>query len=347
MSRGNIEGFLNWYRLLSEHFRKYELELTADTDAFTIDGYNYVEKEEKVSTFMDIDIYKSENTIHAKEHRKETSATSYLKYTSAHPRYTFKGIMKSQLQRVRRLCSKEDDYKEAVNLLKLRCTASSYKADVIQEVFQNYEEIPRSLQERERDDDDDTHKVRLITLSGTPYEGEIKSFANRMNRVLATSGIKIELVKTTGPSVARTLFNNNKNGADYSEDCGTCIICRNEARNASNRIVSTVTGKSYRITKNLTCANGGIYLFEGGCKDQYTGKTTVPISTRTNEHLRWQKTSSVYKHKEKCRDCNDSNFKMSFIEDYRNRGKFTLSEREYLWNFRMKGVINDQKTLLN
>ena len=96
ITRGNIDGFRTWYRMLSEHFHKFELELTADTDLFTINGDNIREKTEKSITFLDIDIYKNENNIHIKEHRKETSATSYLNYTSAHPRYTFKGIMKSQ-----------------------------------------------------------------------------------------------------------------------------------------------------------------------------------------------------------------------------------------------------------
>ena len=219
---------------------------------------------------------------------------------------------------------------------------------MIHEVFSNYEEIPRNLDDRIQDKVDDTHVVRLIVLAYTPYESNIGTFANRMNRVLATSGIKVELVKTTGPSVAKSLFSNNNNGADFTEDCGNCIICRNGAHNVQNTITSTVTGKSYRIPKNLTCANGGIYLYEGVCRDQYTGKTTVPYSTRTNEHIRKQKTSSVFKHREKCRQCNGSlDFKMSFIEDYRKRGKYTLSEREYLWNFRIKGVINDQKTSLN
>ena len=71
-----------------------------------------------------------------------------------------------------------------------------------------------------------------------------------MNRVLATSGIKIELVKTTGPSIGKSLFNNNNSGADYSEDCGNCIICNNGARYAQNVVSSTVTGKTYRIASN-------------------------------------------------------------------------------------------------
>ena len=150
--------------------------------------------------------------------------------------------MKSQLHRIRRLCSREEDYKEAAELLKQRCVASDYKLDVICKVFTNYEDIQRNLNDRVQDDVDDTHKVRLITLAGTPYEGSIRSFAERMNRVLATSGIKIELVKTTGPSIARSLFKNNNNGLDFTEDCGNCIICSNGARNDQNVVSSTVPG---------------------------------------------------------------------------------------------------------
>ena len=255
--------------------------------------------------------------------------------------------MKSQLYRIRRLCSRETDYVEAVELLKERCTASGYKLNDIDEVFTNYEELPRNLEDRAKEDDDDTHKLRLITLSGTQYGGEINTFATRMNRVLATSGIKLEIVKTTGPSIAKSLFSNNNN-VDNAGNCGNCLICVNGARNTSGSVSSTVTGKSYKIVDDLTCENGGIYVYEGPCQDQYTGKTTVQFSKRTDEHIRKQKTSSVYKHRDKCRQCKGTlNFSMSFIEDYKKRGKYTLSEREYLWNARMKGVINDQKTLLN
>ena len=93
----------------------------------------------------------NDNTLHTKEHRRETSATSYLHYTSAHPRYTFKGIIKSQLYRIRRLCSREEDYIIAAELLKQRCTASDYKIDVIEDVFDNYKEIPRDLNARNRE----------------------------------------------------------------------------------------------------------------------------------------------------------------------------------------------------
>ena len=74
-----------------------------------------------------------------------------------------------------------------------------------------------------------------------------------------------------------------------------------------------------------------LLLLLGACVDQYTGKTTVPFSKRMVEHIQRQKTSSVYKHRRTCEQCKGLvNFKCSFVEDYRNRGKYTLSEREYL-----------------
>ena len=323
------------------------MDLTADTDSHYIDGEDNREKDAKSITFLDIDTYKSDNNIHTKEHRKDTSATSYVNYASAHPKYTFKGIMKSQLYRIRRLCSRETDYVVAVEQLKHRCKASGYKMNDITEVFAGYEDIPRNLEDRIREDDDDMHKVRLITMAGTPYGDEIKEFATRMNRVLSNSMIKVEIVNTTSPSLAKSLFNNNGNVEDTG-NCGTCIICRNGAINTQGMVRSTVTGKTYQIARNLTCTDGGIYVYKGPCEDQYTGKTTVLYGKRADEHIRHQKSSSVYKHRDTCRQCRGtSNFSMSFIEDYNKRGKFTLSEREYLWNYRIKGVINDQKTLLN
>ena len=67
---------------------------------------------------------------------------------------------------------------EAVEQLKHRCAASGYKAVDIEAVFTDYENIPRTLDERTQDSEEvDTHKVRLVTLAGTPYSNDIKEFA--------------------------------------------------------------------------------------------------------------------------------------------------------------------------
>ena len=344
--KGDIQSFIRCFGILQAHFRTFELELTADTDTHAIIGGNLVEKETKEVTFLDIDMF-MEGSIHTKEHRKETSATSYLHYTSAHPRYIFKGIMKSQLLRIRRLCSREADYLQAVECLKSRCERSGYRRDDIETVFASHEVLPRNLYYQVDIDNDDSHQVRLVTLAGTVYQSEIDDFARRMNRVLSSSKIKVSIVKTTSPSLAKLLFHNNNSGI-REVDCGSCFLCDNNVFNREGVVRSNITGKSYKIPKSLSSQNGGIYVYDGPCMDQYSGKTTVAIGTRTLEHVRRQKDSSVYKHRSSCAQCNgNNNFQISLVEDYRIRGKYTLSEREYLWNFRIKGVINCQRTLLS
>ena len=126
-----------------------------------------------------------------------------------------------------------------------------------------------------------------------------------------------------------------------------------ELRKAAEKdVCKELPGSSRAVLDTGKASGGGIHdvkeSFEGPWEDHYSGKTTVAYHKRTDEHTRTQKSSSVYKHREKCRQCSGTmNFKMSFIEDYKRRGKYTLSEREYLWKYRIKGVINDQKTLVN
>ena len=141
ISRGTITEFMNWYNIMKEHFRKFELELTADTDSHTIDGDNYVEKETAQTTFLDIDMYKDNNNMHTKEHRKETASNSYIKFGSAHPSHSFKGIVKSQMYRLRRLCSKDGDFISAIENLKIRCYNSGYDKDMVDGILDKAKEM--------------------------------------------------------------------------------------------------------------------------------------------------------------------------------------------------------------
>ena len=91
----------------------YDLEITCHTDTHFVTDTSISEKTNNFITFLDVEIYKAEDTIHSREHRKETSSSSYLSIKSAHPRHTFPGIIKSQLIRIRRLCSSDVDYKHS------------------------------------------------------------------------------------------------------------------------------------------------------------------------------------------------------------------------------------------
>ena len=150
---------------------------------------------------------------------------------------------------------------------------------------------------------------------------------------------------STGPTLGRFLFN-NQNRNFLSEQCApNCFVCVNGIQNKSGEIVSTVTGKQYKVPTNLSCNDGGIYVVKGSCGNQYSGKT-IHFGVRGKEHLLTSKSTAIYHHKQKCKDCNNTkDFTITYVENLTNKGKYSLSERELFWNNRIKGVINIQKTL--
>ena len=78
--------------------------------------------------------------------------------------------------------------------------------------------------------------------------------------------------------------------------------------------------------------------------DQYAGKTTVTHKARYKQH--WTKNTSVRDHLSTCPSKPKvGDVKIQFLENVWNRGKYSLSEREFLWNKRLKGTINIQKTI--
>ena len=102
----------------------------------------------------------------------------------------------------------------------------------------------------------------------------------------------------------------------------------------------------YRINANLNCDSSGIYRIICPCSASYCGKTTTSFNRRFDEHFQDSKDSSILDHTKICTLGSDkTNYKIQFLESSFNRGKFTLSEREFLWNDRLQCELNIQKIL--
>ena len=168
--QGSFSFFLEFYTKLQEMFRKFDLELTCDTDTHKVeDVNNVIEKEEKFLTFLDIDVFKANGIVHSKEHRKETSVNSYLPITSAHPRHTFAGIVKSQLFRLRKLCSRECDFQNSVKELKKRCLRSGYSKEMVENILCQSVSLQRTFTKKVDTEESNKTDVRLVLTSGTWY----------------------------------------------------------------------------------------------------------------------------------------------------------------------------------
>ena len=328
---GRTKMFEKFYMKLKRQFQKYGLELT-------------MERSRERIVMLDIEAYIRMNRIHTRESRKETAANLYLRSGSAHPHFTFKGIVRSQMQRLRRLCSKDDDYMIAIGQLKVRCYNSGYDSTMVDNVLQEAQLLTRDFRSKPRVEEL-VNKIRWVTLAGSSFEREQMEFVGNMNRALKQHHIAFEIVKTTGPTIGSQLFNNFDKSSLKNVDCDeNCFVCKNDARGDSEWVVSSLSKKKYHINPNINCKNSGIYGITCKCVDQYSGKTTVTNGVRFKEH--WCTETSVRKHLRSCPfKPTVQDVKVQFLENVWDRGKYSLSEREFLWNKRLKGTINVQKTI--
>ena len=327
------DGFANFFKVLSEHFKKFDLQLTHETSNVSL-------------KILDIEIYTEDSKFHTKEFRKETASNSYVKFGSAHPTHCFKGIVKSQLTRLRRLCSKDSDFMEAVDKLRDRCLNSGYDADMVHQILANASTMKRVLTPDDKVKEEEFEVIRWVVLAGTGYLSRMKAFVNRLNKILRMHRIKLELVMSTGLSIGRSLFNNNvKSPVDGSSCSAACHICTKGVRMEEVEAVSPTNGRSYPVNKNLRCTDRGIYTIACSCTSLYTGKTSTSFSQRFSEHFK-SPSSAVYDHSNSCSLGGQiEDFSVQFLENMYSRGKYSLSEREYLWNERLRGALNIQKTL--
>ncbi len=327
-------NFDNFFSILSEQFNQFELSLTHEIS------------NERV-VLLDIEIFIENEQFHTREHRKETASDSYVKFGSAHPKHCFKGIVKSQMNRLRRLCSKNNDFIEAIGKLRQRCLNSGYDMVMVDGILAQASTLERILTPKVQDIDSDTKIVRWVILTGTVYEKQIQNFTSRINRSLQNHNIKLEIVRSTGSSIGKLLFNNNAKSMN-SHDCNSknCDVCVNNLQTDSSEIVSPINGRVYPVNSSLKCDNCGIYAIFCRCLSLYTGKTTGQYNYRLHEHFSASSGSAVFDHTKRCplgKSMKD--FSIQFIENMYARGKYSLSEREYLWNERLRGIMNIQKTL--
>ena len=331
MFLGREKLFNKFYGKLKAQFQKFGLELV-------------MEKSRDKIVMIDLGIFIEGNLVHTRENRKETSSNMYLRNGSAHPDYTYKGIVKSQMYRLRRLCSKDADFKASIENLKLRCYNSGYNRQMVDEVLSESNSLKREFK-RKPCETETMNKVSWVVLSGSKFEKEQMNFVNNINGVLKEHHIAFEIVKSTGPTLGSQLFNNFDQSNSIKDGCNRkCFICKNNARGDPARVVSSVSNKRYHINPDISCKNSGIYAITCKCDEQYAGKTTITHEGRFKEH--WTKSTSVQSHLKSCKSRPSvSEVKVQFLENVWNRGKYSLSEREYLWNKRLKGNINIQKTI--
>ena len=228
---------------------------------------------------------------------------------------------------------------------------SGYDQELVQGILDRAGALERKLvggAQPTKTSDAEMKTIRWVVLSGTQYEKNITTFTRNINELLKNQKIRLELVKSTGSSIGRLLFNNREKYETHCCNSGNCVICANGIRDPGNNVSSKITQCDYKVDKSLGCNDSGIYRITCPCSAAYTGKTTTSFGQRFDEHFKRYHKSSINEHSKECpQGKNKEEYKLQLLENVFSRGKYTLSEREYLWNERLGGEINVQKILKN
>jgi len=277
--------------------------------------------------FLDITIYKGERyratgKLDIKPHFKKTNKFQYLEFTSAHPRNTFKSLIKGEMTRLLRACSSEQEYtkiqQKMFKLFKERGYPTTLIKTVQQsvpfakraETLQTKEATPQEYETffvTEYTPDLNTHQIKQLLKPTSLEEHQIPKAclslkkAKNLRQTLVRAKLKdtSPINKSTTPITIATTPNLH----GHSAGCGTpgCKCCR--AMSRKFRVTSRHNGKSFSIPKHTNCnTDNVIYLLE--CKrcdkrNQYVGQTCRPLSHRVAGHRARCKIKinlPVYKH---------------------------------------------------
>lgn len=232
--------------------------------------------------FLDTTVYKGstfcrDHKLDIKVYFKETDTHALLFKTSFHPKHTFRGLIKSQLLRFRRICTRDHDFREAVQILFRTLRTRGYSRPFLRRCLKTFEDQATR---------DEREKIPLITSFSTvatilnskiktnfheiiEKQGLLKSYhiisAYRRNR-----NLKDYLVRAKLPQIQRITKPN--------------ILSGNFVRLQFiyNRKKKTVFKISQSFSPHST--NCVYVIFCGRCGKQYIGETGNSISTRMMQH---------------------------------------------------------------
>jgi hypothetical protein len=131
---------LNYRRFIDDIFFLW-LESRAELETFKVylNGLfpflklTFCDSIDRVS-FLDVEVKKYNDSLITKVFFKETDTHLLLHKNSAHPKHTFKGIIKSQIIRFKRLCSRATDFDEACDTLFNALLARGYERKFLNKI---------------------------------------------------------------------------------------------------------------------------------------------------------------------------------------------------------------------
>jgi len=238
--------------------------------------------------FLDVTIYKSGNRLYTKTFFKKTDTHQLLHMDSFHPGHVFRGLIKSQLLRFKRLSSTREDYNETCKILFSFLTNRGYNLGLL-----------RKCQHEIWFRDWDQNKIIKIKEQTELFPIVIDfcklgtSLANNLKGILKECDFlfdcKIITAYKNNKNFSNLLisskFVENRIGHFYGCGQARCLTCRLHA-GPSKSITSPANGKILHVKNYITCKSKYvIYIITCSyCKKIYVGETGRSLRDRLNDH---------------------------------------------------------------
>ena len=248
-------------------------------------------------SFLDTTVILDGRTIHTDLYTKPTDTHQYLSPESCHPKHCTMSIPYSQGLRIRRICSKRQDFLRRTADLKTYLLARGYQETAVNLQIQRAANIPRHKTLQPRPPRPPHNRTPLVVT----YHPSLSSLARITKKHLPVLHTSARL-KQAIPNPPLVAFRRPKNLRDLlvrakletsvlptntgNIPCGRrrCKCCYEIMTTSSFR--SHNTGRRYNIRSNITCKSRNlVYLIScKRCGLQYVGETENPLHIRMNGH---------------------------------------------------------------
>lgn len=232
--------------------------------------------------FLDTTVYKgpnfmNDNKLDIKVYFKSTDTHALLHRQSFHPKHTFRGIVKSQLLRFKRICTRPEDFMEAVKVLFKALRQRGYSRSSLRHSLRTFQDGGRPP----RGD-----LIPLITTFSSNSRLINRRLKNNFEMVLGNTGL-------IPNSSVISAYRRNKNLSDFLVRAKLPSLQRNNkplvlqpqfvrlkfAKNLREKTFFRIKQEFNTHTKNC------VYLiFCSRCGVKYVGETQNMLSTRMFQH---------------------------------------------------------------
>ena len=283
---------------------------------------------------------------------------TFLNGQSYHPSSVFKSIIFSESIRLRRLNEKQENYSAAIERLRTKCLKSNFNRKLVRNMIN----ITQSWTNRFSPSETKHRERKTVWASSFPDLLKLSAKEKTLNPKASITYKRPQTISQHLTKYKTIAHRSNSVEEGASKPCGRCSLCGNHGNSInmvnSTKEISTTKGKSFHLSKALTCADWGIYAATCTiCNQIYVGQTSNPFSNRWSQHRSVWKGGSTDKgdsaalrlhyhqrHNGEKHRAITSAFTVTFIHQPEKMQH--LDYAESVWINRLEANININKTIL-